>query len=37
MRSLCSRLLFIGTLVICLGADTDPDGRLFEPTEDPLA
>jgi len=24
-------------LVLCLGADTDPDGRLFQPSVDPLA
>jgi len=45
MPSLCFRLPFIVTLVICLGlvagcvstAETDPDGRLFEPSADPLA
>ena len=37
MPSLYSRLLFIVTLVFCLGAETDPDGRLFQPSVDPLA
>jgi hypothetical protein len=37
MPSLYSRLLFIATLVMCLGAETDPDGRLFQPSVDPLA
>ena len=37
MRSLYSRLLFIVTLVMCLGAESDPDGRLFQPSVDPLA
>ena len=37
MPSLYSRLLFIVALVMCLGAETDPDGRLFQPSADPLA
>ncbi len=45
MPSLCSRLLCIVTLVICSGLvvgcasapETDPDGRLFQPSTDPLA
>jgi thiol-disulfide isomerase/thioredoxin len=37
MPSLYSRLLFIVALVMCLGAETDPDGRLFQPSVDPLA
>ena len=37
MPRLYSRLLFIVALVFCLGADTDPDGRLFQPSVDPLA
>ena len=37
MPSLYSRLLFIATLVMCLGAESDPDGRLFQPSVDPLA
>ena len=45
MPSLYSRLLCIVTLVICTGlvvgcantAETDPDGKLFEPSTDPLA
>jgi thiol-disulfide isomerase/thioredoxin len=37
MPSLYSRLLFIATLVLCLGAESDPDGRLFQPSADPLA
>ena len=37
MPSLYSRLLFIVTLVMCLGAETDPDGRLFQPSVDPHA
>ena len=37
MPSLYSRLLFIVTLVFCLGADTDTDGRLYAPSADPLA
>ena len=37
MPSLYSRLLFIVALVMCLGAETDPDGRLFQPSTDPLA
>ena len=45
MPSLYSRPLCIVTLVICLGlvagcagaAETDPDGRLFQPSADPLA
>ena len=37
MPSLYSRLLLIVTLVMCLGAETDPDGRLYQPSVDPLA
>jgi len=37
MPRLYSRLLFVVSLVLCLGADTDPDGRLFQPSVDPLA
>ena len=37
MPRLYSRLLFMVALVLCLGADTDPDGRLFQPSVDPLA
>ena len=37
MPRLYSRLLFIVTLVICLGAGTDPDGRLYQPSVDPIA
>ena len=37
MPSLYSRLLCIVALVICLGAGTDPDGRLYQPSVDPLA
>ena len=37
MPSLYSRLLFIVALVMCLGAETGPDGRLFQPSTDPLA
>jgi len=45
MPGLYSRLLCTVTLVICLGlvignvraADSDPDGRLFQPSVDPLA
>jgi len=37
MPRLYSRLLFIVALVFCLGADTDADGRLFQPSVDPLA
>ena len=37
MPRLYSRLLFIVALVFCLGADTDPDGRLFQSSVDPLA
>jgi len=37
MPRLYSRLLFMVALVFCLGADTDPDGRLFQPSVDPLA
>jgi thiol-disulfide isomerase/thioredoxin len=45
MPGLNSRLLCIVTLVICLGlvagcagaAETDPDGKLFQPSADPLA
>ncbi len=37
MRSLHSRLLLIATLVMCLGAETDPDGRLYQPSADPIA
>jgi len=37
MPGLYSRLLLIVALVICLGAETDPDGRLYQSSEDPLA
>jgi thiol-disulfide isomerase/thioredoxin len=37
MPGLYSRLLFIVTLVFCLGAGTDPDGRLYPSSADPLA
>ena len=45
MPGLYSRLLLIVTLVICSGlvvacanaAETDPNGRLFQPSTDPLA
>jgi thiol-disulfide isomerase/thioredoxin len=37
MPRLYSRLLFIATLVLCLGAGTDPDGRLYLPSADPVA
>ena len=37
MPRLYSRLLCIVTLVFCLGAGTDPDGRLYQPSVDPLA
>jgi len=37
MPGLYSRLLLIVTLFMCLGAETDPDGRLYQPSEDPLA
>ena len=45
MPRLYSRLLFIATLVMCLGlavgcvsaGETDPEGRLYQPSEDPLA
>ena len=37
MPRLYSRLLCIVTLVICLGAGTDPDGHLYQPSVDPLA
>ena len=45
MPSLYFRLLLIVTLVICSGlvvacasaAETDPDGRLYQPSTDPLA
>jgi len=37
MPSLNSRLVLIATLVFCLGAETDPDGRLYQASEDPLA
>jgi thiol-disulfide isomerase/thioredoxin len=37
MSRLYSRLLLIFTLVFCLGAETDPDGRLYQPSDDPLA
>ena len=37
MPSLYSRLLLIVALVMCLGAETDPDGRLFQSSTDPLA
>ena len=45
MPRLYSRLLFIAALVMCLGpvagcasaVETDPDGKLFQPSADPLA
>ena len=37
MPSLYFRLLFIVVLVMCLGAETDPDGRLYQPSVDPHA
>jgi len=37
MPSLYFRLLIIVTLVFCLGAGADPDGRLYQPSVDPLA
>ena len=37
MPRLYSRLLCIVTLVMCLGAGTDPDGRLYQSSVDPLA
>jgi len=37
MPRLNSRLLLIVTLFMCLGAETDPDGRLYQPSEDPLS
>ena len=37
MPRLYSRLLFIAMLSLCLGAGTDPDGRLYLPSEDPVA
>ena len=37
MPRLYSRLLFIVTLLMCLGAGTNPDGELFQPSADPLA
>ena len=37
MPRLYSRLLFIVTLIVCLGAETDPDGRLYESSDDQLA
>ena len=37
MPGLYFRLLFIVVLVTCLGAETDPDGRLYKSSEDPLA
>ena len=37
MPSLYFRLLFIVALSMCLGAETDPDGKLFQPSADPLA
>ena len=45
MPRLYSRLLFIAALVMCLGpvagcasaVETDPDGKLFRPSADPLA
>lgn len=37
MPRLYSRLLFIASLVLCLGAGTDPDGRLYQPSPDPVA
>jgi thiol-disulfide isomerase/thioredoxin len=37
MPRLYSRLLCRVTLVFCLGAGTDPDGRLYQPSVDPLA
>jgi len=37
MPSLYSRLLLIVALVMCLGAETDPDGRLYQSSDNPLA
>jgi len=37
MPRLFSRLLLIVALVLCLGAKTDPEGRLYQPSVDPLA
>jgi thiol-disulfide isomerase/thioredoxin len=37
MRRLYSHLLCIVTLLVCSSASADQEGRLFEPSEDPLA
>ena len=37
MPGLYARLLLIVALVMCLGAETDPDGRLYQSSGDPLA
>ena len=37
MPSLYFRLLFVVALSMCLGAETDPDGKLFQLSADPLA
>ena len=37
MPSLYFRLLFMVVLAMCLGAETDSDGRMYEPSVDPLA
>ena len=37
MPGLYARLLLIVALIMCLGAETDPDGRLFQPSADSLA
>ena len=37
MPRLYFRLLFIVVLVMCLGAETVPDGRLYQSSDDPLA
>ncbi|MGB5629500.1 MAG: thioredoxin family protein [Woeseiaceae bacterium] len=37
MPGIYARLLLIVALTMCLGAETDPDGRLFQPSADSLA
>lgn len=37
MSRLNSRLLLIVALFMCLGAETDPDGRLYQSSADPLS